>query len=218
MTLILLPGTGADHRLFEPQQEAFPDLAVPAWIEAKKQEGLPEYAARLAGTVALSRPLVLGGVSLGGMIAYEMARHLRPDVLVLIASCRTRAGIRRMFRALRPIVRILPAGSVPLFKAVAPLAVARFQRLTPAQRRTCVAMFKDTDARFLKWALGAILAWNPQPLEGVRVLHIHGQRDPVIPAKAVQADELIPGGGHLINLTHSEQVNAFIRNAIRTIQ
>ena len=49
--LVLLPGLGADHRLLEPQRQAFPQLVVPAWIPPQKNESLPEYAARMAETV-----------------------------------------------------------------------------------------------------------------------------------------------------------------------
>jgi pimeloyl-ACP methyl ester carboxylesterase len=58
--------------------------------------------------------------------------------------------------------------------------------------------------------LGAILQWQPSKLEGVPVFQIHGRRDLLIPARLVDADEYIPDGGHLINVTHAEQVNAFI--------
>jgi pimeloyl-ACP methyl ester carboxylesterase len=36
----------------------------------------------------------------------------------------------------------------------------------------------------------------------------------VIPAWRVDADEWIPDGGHMINVTHPDTVNAFIRRAI----
>ena len=98
--LILLPGLGADHRLLEPQRAAFPQLVVPPWIPPRKRESLPQYAARMAETVTPSRdvPLILGGVSFGGMLAYEMARYLKPDAVVLIASCRTRRVFVRSMR------------------------------------------------------------------------------------------------------------------------
>ena len=34
--LLLLPGLGADRRLFEPQRQAFPQLVVPPWIPPRK--------------------------------------------------------------------------------------------------------------------------------------------------------------------------------------
>ena len=86
---VLLTGLGADERLFNAQRAAFPGLVTPRWIAPWPREGLAEYAERFAAEIPISRPLVLGGCSLGGMVAYEMAHVLRPDALVLIASAVT---------------------------------------------------------------------------------------------------------------------------------
>ena len=63
----------------------------------------------------------------------------------------------------------------------------------------------------MQWAIGAILRWQPTPLAGTPVFHIHGQRDRMIRASRVAADVLVPDGGHLINLSHAAEVNDFIR-------
>jgi pimeloyl-ACP methyl ester carboxylesterase len=213
--LVLLPGLGADHRLLEPQRAAFPQLIVPKWIEPRRGESLPEYAARLAETIPPRRPLVLGGISLGGMVAYEMARHLRPDALVLIASCRSCKSIRTVFRWLRPVLSRLPAWCVHWTKPFAPLGVGilggrDFKGL-------CLQMFRDADCRFMSWVGGSILRWQPKPLEGIPVFQIHGARDRLIPSSPAQADQLIPDGGHLINLTHAEEVNRLMERAIAAV-
>jgi pimeloyl-ACP methyl ester carboxylesterase len=214
--LVLLPGLGADHRLFEPQRSQFPQLVVPAWIAPHSGESLPEYAARVATTVRPSPdvPLVLGGVSFGGMLAYEMARHLKPDAVVLIASCRTREGLRGVYRIARGLLPLLPVRAWDIAKLLAAPAVRLNLTATPARRQLAVTMFRESDSRFLHWTLQAILYWEPTPLEGVRVLQIHGGRDLLIPARRVEADEVIPDGGHLINVTHSNEVNAFLRRAM----
>jgi pimeloyl-ACP methyl ester carboxylesterase len=98
--LVLLPGLGADRRQFEPQRQAFDNLVVPPWIPPLPREPLAGYAARLAKTITPAGPFILGGSSFGGMVAYEMARHLQPNAVVLIGSCRSARGIRRMFRLL----------------------------------------------------------------------------------------------------------------------
>ena len=214
--LILFPGLGADHRLFEQQRQAFPQLVVPPWIPPHKKESLPNYAARLAETIRPSRdvPLVLGGVSFGGMIAYELARHVKPDALVLIATCRTRRGLRPWYRAARWLLPLMPVQAWEVAKLLSGPVVNLRISVPKARKDLAVQMFKDVDSSFMHWTLQAILNWQPTPLEGIRPLHIHGARDRVLPLRGVQPDEIIPDGGHLINMTHAERVNRFIYNGI----
>jgi pimeloyl-ACP methyl ester carboxylesterase len=148
------------------------------------------------------------------MVAYEMARHLQPDAVVMIASCRTAEGIRTMLRNLRPLVARLPAGLIDVTKVLYRWGTVTLPFLAEEHRRLSMAMYQDVDPHFLTWALTAILGWKPTPLEGVCVFQIHGQQDPIIPVRFVQPDVIVPGGGHLINLTHSEEVNAFIGKAM----
>ena len=211
-----MPGLGADHRLLEPQRAAFPQLVVPPWIPPRKNESLPHYAARMAETVAPSRdvPLILGGVSFGGMLAYEMARYLKPDAVVLIASCRTREGLRSELRAGAWAAAVDSGAGVERGQAAFRAGGANHASEVGRQtQELLVTMFKESDSRFMHWVLQAILTWEPTPLEGVPVFQIHGGRDLMIPARRVQPDEMIPDGGHMINVTHAEQVNSFLAKA-----
>ncbi len=213
--LILLPGLGADHRLLEPQRAAFPQLIVPPWIPPRKNESLPQYAERMAEKVVQSHnvPLVLGGVSFGGMLAYEMARYLKPDAVVLIASCRKRESLRPIYAPGRWLLPLIPVQAWSVAKLLSGPVMRIRHRTSVARRELLIAMFKDTDSRFMHWTLQAILRWQPTPLADIPVFQIHGSRDPLIPARRVEADVMIPNGGHLINVTHAEEVNAFVRRA-----
>ena len=217
--LILLPGLGTDRRLFEPQRSAFPDLLVPPWIVPEKKEKLPDYAARLAKTIAPGRrPLILGGSSFGGMVAWEMARYLEPRAVVLIGSCRSPKSLHAVARSLRPVVPFTPSRVFDLAKPISRLGLRMFSPFTPRQIELCVAMFKEMDRGFMKWACRAILGWVPSDPPAVPVLQIHGERDRIMPARLVDSDEVIPGGGHLINLTHPRQVNDFMIRALESVQ
>ncbi|MGW8258357.1 MAG: alpha/beta hydrolase, partial [Thermoguttaceae bacterium] len=141
--MIFLPGLGADARLFNPQRLAFPDLVVPEWIAPKKAEGLAEFAARMAETINTDGPFVLAGVSLGGMMAYEIARHIRPQALILIASCRSREGVNSFMRVAGRLWPVVPAKVFDVAKLISEPTLRIFGKLTLDQLRFCVKMFSE---------------------------------------------------------------------------
>ncbi len=216
--LILLPGVGADARLFEFQRKAFPDLLVPDWLPPLPSESLPDYGLRMADAMAPlfedHGPVVLGGVSFGGMVAYEAARHVRPAVVVQIASCRSRHAVRGLLRTAQPVASVALPGVLRAAKVLSPLALELLTHLKTKQRNFLVEMFREADSGFMKWALAAILAWEPSPPPETPVRQIHGSRDLLLPVANAEPDEVVPGGGHLINMTHPAEVNAFIQKAI----
>lgn len=212
--LVLLPGMGCDRRLFEPQFAAFPRLEVPPWLEPRHEESLTAYGRRMAATVADDGPIVLGGMSMGGMVALEMARYLPVKRVILIASCRSGRCIRRSLCLPERLARPLPALVYKALHPAAPLLI-RGGRLSDQQRALFVTMVRDTDHHFLKWACGAILRWSFDAggAAAIPIAHIHGRQDWLIPAERVQPDALLPGG-HMIHWSHTEAVNDFIREQL----
>lgn len=216
--LIMLPGIGTDERLFAPQKAVFPAAVVAPWIPPKRHERLADYAPRLAETLHPIGPFMLVGMSFGGAMVLELAHHLRPEAVVLIASCRSRRQLSRVIQAHRPFVRQIPPLAFEMAKPFVPLTVGVLGPAGAEHRRLCMQMFRDYDSAFMKWQWTAILGWESRPLDDIPVYHIHGRADRVIPARYVQPDEWVPGGGHAINLTHAEQVNAFIQRAVDMVQ
>ncbi|HEY7863014.1 MAG TPA: alpha/beta fold hydrolase [Thermoanaerobaculia bacterium] len=212
--LILLPGLGADARMFDPLREAGLDFESPAWIAPRATERLTEYAARFAEKIRSEEPVVLGGASLGGMVALEMARHLRPLSVVLLSSCRSPQAIRPALRRLgKASTAIRNAPVVPAFVAGSWLA-HWLGASTAEAARNVRAMFADASPEFVRWGLRAVLEWEGCPDPGVPVRHLHGGKDLLIPATRVTADLVVPGAGHVPSLTHPEAVSLFLREAV----
>ena len=89
----------------------------------------------------------------------------------------------------------------------------------PAEiRQLSVRMFQIADSHFMQWGLSAILHWQPSAAADVPTLQIHGRCDRVIPIRNIEPDRVVEDGGHLINLTHPQQVNRFIGEAIANSQ
>lgn len=210
-SIILLPGLGADQRLFAPQLDAFPRLRVVEWSLAGAKESLASFAERMAGALSgVERTLVLGGCSFGGFVAWEMARHLKPDVLVLIGSASSTADLRAPLRMGLPLGRHLPTRAADLLKAAAPFAASVFGATTEDQRRVFVEMLRATPSPFLAWATRAIASWTPSPpTPGVVVRRLHGRGDRIIGPPMDGCCEVIEGG-HLLTLTSPREVNRFL--------
>jgi pimeloyl-ACP methyl ester carboxylesterase len=208
--IVFVPGLNGDPRIFAQQTAAFPNSMVVTYIEPQPTEELPEYAGRLARSLELSGPCLIAGVSFGGIIALEMARHLETRHCIVIASSRDAAGLPRALRLLRPISGIVPRSLV----RSAVDAGWSSDGAVPDVRRTTGRLSAEQRA-FQQWALGALLTWRPQGPPTCPVLQIHGDRDGRFPAGASRADRVIPGAGHLLTLTHSDEVNRLLEEVVR---
>ena len=212
--IILLPGLGADGRMFAAQKERFPRLFTPRWLDPEPGETLPEYAARLAGVLP-KRPAVLGGASFGGMVAQELVRHLEPGCVVLIGS----ATPRCIPRSLRPLGRLsgrLPSRVFDELLRASPLATRPMGLVgDDDSRELFMRMLKDTSPQFVRWAIGAVAGWREMRVDDVPLLRIHGRSDRVLPPPADGIHHLVDKGGHLISMTHPDEVNGFLADALR---
>jgi pimeloyl-ACP methyl ester carboxylesterase len=82
--------------------------------------------------------------------------------------------------------------------------------------RQLLRQLSDADGEFLRWATRAVLTWQPAPPPAnVPVYHIHGDRDHVLPAACTRADHVVRSAGHVLSLTHADEVNEFLRTHMR---
>ena len=218
MKLYLIPGTGTDKRLFTEQFKDFPDIIVPEWLPPLgKTESVVSYAKRMSAAIDASSAFIVGGVSLGGMIAQEIALILKPAAVLLISTCSDSKSISLIHRLAGKLMRRTPNFIVKLqFK----IAASLLNRLTPAKlvhKEIYAQMLKEMSPELVRWQSGAATEWKlSQPLS-MPVFHIHGTKDKIIPLKNIKADVTVPGG-HLINVTEAGAVNAYIKKFLNGLQ
>ena len=226
-SLVLIPGLGADVAFYARQRQAFGDrLIVPQWIQPQHEdETLEHYAHRLARRIQelpnLRRPFFVGGVSLGGMLAAEIAECCGDDAagLLLIAACCRRQQVTPLFRVVAAGSGVVPDGLIKgLLNHAVPHAIGWWQGLDPAATDLFNQSTFRTDIPLLKWGGRAIRRWQEPADPKCPVYLAHGRRDWVIPipedAMRPGVDLAIPDGRHLIHFTHASAVNRWIRQVM----
>ncbi len=203
MTIHLLPGIGGTADMFRDYRFPFP-VRKPEYLRPPARDcSFADYARFFAAQHGIVAGDTLVGMSLGGLMACEIAKHLPIRKLVLISSG-TRAEhlhplLRRLaFLSPRVPFRLLQRITVPvgIFGAV---------------RRRTLEMFKASDPEFLTWGCLHAPRW-----EGLDrhpdLTQIHGAWDPVFPPQRQRGriQHLLPRAGHITLLRQHREINALL--------
>ncbi|TDW97118.1 alpha/beta fold hydrolase [Dinghuibacter silviterrae] len=212
MNVYFIPGIGADKRLFK--HILLPEGFLPhylEWISPGKREPLPAYAMRLAAGIDQHQPFVLIGLSLGGIMAVEIAKRLSPACTIIIGSAPLSSQLPIYYRLARKInlLRVVPA---VFFKCTASLK-RLFTRESLTDKRDLLQMIWKGDASFIAWGMQAVLYWQNQEMPG-NFYHLHGTRDEVFPVRLVRPTHTIKGGSHMLCLSHPHEVNAILQSIL----
>ena len=207
--IYLIPGQGADHRLFNNLEiEGKYEIVHIKYFTPKKHTSLSEYAKQLAVQIDTTQPFILIGVSLGGMLACEISKFTNPVKTIIISSAKSRKELPRQYTFQRKF---------PLYKIVGPrLAKAGAKILQPLvepdrnkEKETFKNMLADKDPKFLRRSIEMILNWDRES-NASDVIHIHGEKDNTIPLKNVNADYVIADGSHMMTLTRGKEVGRIV--------
>ena len=203
MRVYLLPGIGCDRRLFSRMELPGHEVRVLEWPDFPRGCTLSGLARELASGVDASRPHILAGVSMGGMVAQELALLTNPQKVVLISSWTgpaewpLHARLARRFHLWNTVNRFSMWFSWPL-KNVLGHRPRDIDRLL-------WEMAKAQTATKVRRGLRALLHWEGSTWKGP-LARIHGDNDHVIPLKR-PVGHVIPGGEHIMVLTRAGEVS-----------
>lgn len=222
--IVLFPGLGADARMFQPQRRRFgDDLECPDWLRPKAHESFDAYARRWAQQLQPdpgdTRPLFLGGVSFGGMVALRVAEHLKPRAVILLGSCRSRRARPPRWRVARRVGDMIPRWLLGRrVLAAAALWVSLLDQLDGPHRALLIKMAADSDPDLVRWGGHACADWDfdeHQHPDFPPIHQVHGQLDAVIPLYPSDPDTVIPDGRHILGFSHPHTVNRYIMGVVR---
>lgn len=211
MKVYFISGLAADSTVFKYIQ--LPSHCEPVyldWLPPAKNESLSSYTFRLTQHIDQTEPYSVVGLSFGGMIASEMAKHYKPKHVILISSV--------------PCVQHLP----PYFKLAARLRLHKlvpisliqhagilkrlFTTETSEDKKMLKTMIRKSDPVFIRWAMHAVLTWDNCDIPG-NLFHIHGTKDKILPYRFTKPTHSIKGG-HLMILTKAKEINKILAEVL----
>jgi len=206
-----ISGLGADERAFDRIKIDGCLLHHLNSISPLPNEDLSSYAKRMSEQVKKPNPILLG-LSFGGMIAVEMAKHIDIEKLILISSVKTSNEVPRWMRIV---------GTLNLHKLI-PIRTNRFTEKADDRRmgietreeKNFVDHYRRTaDQKYVDWAVDQILNWKNTWLPS-NTFHIHGENDRMFPLKNIQATHVIKKGTHIMILNRADEISTCIGQII----
>lgn len=209
-TLYLIPGFLTNETIYRDIRKKLKNpTEVLEFIPAKKNEPIEEYAKRLADKIDDSKPFHLLGTSFGGVLAIEMAKHKKPQKLVLVSSAKNRDELSWLMKREAMIRNVLPLVPEWVVKQTCTRGFELGGKIIPRfksiYRDDIRKMINSIDGRFEKWVMKTLTTWNGKN-EMEDVLHVHGNDDRVFPIKRIKNAEVIEGGSHAIILNRYREI------------
>jgi pimeloyl-ACP methyl ester carboxylesterase len=208
-----ISGLGADERIFKhihlPQQ--FSAVYIP-WIPPQSNESLESYSRRISAAINPSEKFYVVGLSLGGMIATEIARFMKPEKTFLISSIPVIDFLPWYYKLAR-IINLQKWLPISMIKHAAWIKRI-FSPETSEDKSMLRKMIRDCDPSFIRWGLHAILYWKNKTIPDNLVM-IHGTADRILPIKNTRPTHAIKGGGHLMVLNRAEEINQILHSLLK---
>lgn len=210
MTIYLLPGLGADERLFQFLDPGDHEVIPIHWITPNADDSIENYAAKIALQISAKNDNVLIGQSFGGIMAVEIGKIMPFKKIIIISSMIACDELPRRYRIARQLKlhKILTAG---LLKRSHTFINWIMGASDPLRKKLLADMLRDSDEKFMMWALERILNWQNRTVPP-NIVCIHGDNDKVLPLR--RAEYVIKGGGHLIVADRAGEVSAAIKEIL----
>lgn len=216
MNIYLFSGLGADERLFRNLKPIPGYTYVPVpFVPPASAKTLADYGRLMISAHNFKTPCIFAGVSIGGMIAQEVAQIIKPEKLVLISTIQFRDELPELFKwANNGFVKALL--NKPVLELIAAVG-DKFTIKSPEGRELFYSMLRDADGSFMKFGAGVVMDWDP-PKASVSVIRIHGTADRVFPVSGIKDTIKIIGGNHFMIYERGQEIAEVLQNAIQPLE
>ena len=205
--IYIFSGLGVDERVFDNIDFSDLDAVFVDWIDPLKNETFESYARRISKD--FEKDSILIGLSFGGMLAVEVSKIIPTKKVILIASAKNKNELPKwfLFAGKFKFNSLVPSS---LLKSTNFITNWLFGAVTPAEKQLLKNIIKDTDPKFLKWAINQIVNWENTDVPQ-NCIHIHGTNDRILPSKHLKVDFSIKNGGHFMTVNKAKEIERIIK-------
>jgi len=211
-TIYLIPGVGANDKIFANLDLTGYEVVHLKWPKHKKNEHLESYVKKLLPQIKKDTQPVLIGMSFGGVVAIELAKLIGPAKTILISSIKTyhERPLKFLFLNSLKFHRLVPGKLVVEFRFWMRWLLGK---LSTEDLAMIEEMVKDIDIEFNEWAVDQVINWKNEWIPE-NLLHIHGTRDRIFPNFYLKNVTQIKGGTHFMVVNRAKEISKIIRKEL----
>ena len=207
--LYLMPGMAASPKIFEfIDLSASFDVICLSWITPEPEESIESYALRMCERVAHQEPILLG-VSFGGVLVQEMAKHIKCHKVVVVSSVKSNKEFpfSMTFSKKTNVHKLLPTQWI---KNLESLALFVFGNSVERKVDLYQKYLSERNPDYLKWAVHTLVNWKQEVFDS-EIIHIQGDKDTIFPFKNIIKTRhlhTLQNGTHAMILAKSQWFNS----------
>lgn len=201
-----MPGMAASPKIFEYIHLPEPyKLHLLSWIPPLKEESLSAYAKRMSERVTVFDSVLIG-VSFGGVLVQEMAKHIQVRKVIIISSIKSRNELPFPMKMARTTNahKLLPTQWINNLDA---LALFAFGKGIQKRLKLYQKYLSERNPDYLDWSIDTLVHWDQEEADA-SVIHIHGKKDTVFPMKYLSKPFIAIEGGHAAIITSAQWFNS----------
>ena len=201
-----MPGLAASPAIFERIQldVAVFEVCLLEWEIPQLKESLSDYAFRITKKIKHENPVLIG-VSFGGILVQEMAKHIEARKVIIISSVRSSLEfpMRMKIGKTTKAYKLIP---MKLILNIENLAKFSFGEKINKRIKLYEKFLAVRDLNYLQWAVESVICWDRNEIDE-KVIHIHGDQDDVFPIKYINSCIVVKGGTHIMILNKYKWLN-----------
>lgn len=209
----LMPGMAANPSIFEYIDLPAPDFEMHLleWFIPSKNMSLTDYALKLNEKIVHEQSVLIG-VSFGGLLVQEMAKHISVKKIIIVSSVKTANELpkKMLIAKYTKVHKVLPTSLVNNVEFLAKYAFGE----TVTKRLELYEKYLGVrDVRYLDWAIDKMVNWEQDEF-AQNLVHIHGEKDPVFPISRIKNCIPVKNGTHTMIIHRARWFNEHLPTII----